>query len=68
MKENNLLLAEKEQLTCQATSTASSDTALTALSCNWSLVNEDIQLMPEFTVENVMQYFIYRKENDGLER
>lgn len=24
--------------------------------------------MPEFTIENVMQYFIYRKENDGLER
>ena len=52
MKENDLLLAEQEQLTiCQATSTVSSDTALTALSCNWSLINEDIQLMPEFTIE-----------------
>ena len=33
-----------------------------------TLINEDIQLMPEFTIENVMQYFIHRKENDGLER
>ena len=24
--------------------------------------------MPEFAIENVMQYFIYRKENNGLER
>ena len=24
--------------------------------------------MPEFTIENVMQYFIYKKEDDGLER
>lgn len=24
--------------------------------------------MPKFTIENVMQYFVYRKENDALER
>ena len=35
---------------------------------SWSLIDEDLRLIPEFTIENVLQYFIYRKERDGLER
>ena len=32
------------------------------------MIGEDINVLPEFTTENVLQYFIYRKKNDGLER
>jgi len=32
------------------------------------LINEDFQLLSEFTIENVMQNFTYQKKSDGLER
>jgi len=35
---------------------------------SWILIDEDLKMLPEFTIENVLQYFIYRKECDGLER
>ena len=34
----------------------------------WSLIDKDLRLLPEFTIEKVMDYFLYQKESDGLAR
>lgn len=60
-------IGQEQSVTSYTTTTASSDCA-SDIALSWSLIHEDLQLMPEFTIENVMQYFVYRKENDGLER
>ena len=50
-------IGQEQSATSHATTTASSDSASdTALS--WSLINEDLQLVSEFTIEIVMQYFL----------
>ena len=32
----------------------------------WSLIDKELRLLPEFTIEKVMDYFLYQKESDGL--
>ena len=34
----------------------------------WSLIDKDLRLLPEFTLEKVMDYFLYQKESDSLAR
>lgn len=35
---------------------------------SWSKIGEDMRQLPNFTIQNIIQYFIYQKEIDGLER
>ena len=61
---NNHLQKSKTNVSSSSTiATTDGDVGL-----SWKLIDEDINVLPEFTTENVLQYFIYRKENDGLER
>ena len=71
MKENNLL-RQQQQLSAEEQNCVSSSLTIATthgdVGLSWKLIDEDINVLPEFTIENVLQYFIYRKENDGLER
>ena len=72
VKDNNLLSSQTEQTptVSWATCTNCSTNPLSDIASidSWSLIDEDLKLIPEFTIKNVLQYFIYRKECDGLER
>ena len=35
---------------------------------SWSKIGEDMRQLQDFTIQNIIQYFIYQKEIDGLER
>jgi len=67
VKGNNLLSSNTQQ---QPTVLQTTGPLLDASSNieSWTLIDEDLKLPPEFTIEYVLQYFIYRKECDGLER
>ena len=71
MKEHNLL-GQQQQLSTEEQNVVSAPLNITTTDgdegLSWKLIAEDINMLPEFTTENVLQYFIYRKENDGLER
>jgi len=34
----------------------------------WSKIEEKINLLSDFTIENVIQYFVYQKEADWLKK
>ena len=71
MKEYNLL-GQQQQSSTEEQNVVSAPLNITTTDgdkgLSWKLIAEDINMLPEFTTENVLQYFIYRKENDGLER
>ena len=48
--------------------TSQSETVTLPASVTWSKIEEEINLLPDFTIENVIQYFVYQKEADGLEK
>ena len=70
VKDNNLLSSQTQQIPTvpQATNCSTNPLSYAASIESWSLIDEDLKIIPEFTIENVLQYFIYRKEYDGLER
>ena len=71
VKENNLLEQQQQSSAEEQNNVSSSSTIATTdgdVGLSWKLIGEDINVLPEFTTENVLQYFIYRKKNDGLER
>lgn len=70
VKDKNLLSSQTQQTPTvpQATSCSTNPLSYAASIDSWSLIDEDLKIIPEFTIENVLQYFIYRKEYDGLER
>ena len=47
---------------------AGDDSATAPRAFTWKMINDDIQLLPNFTTENVIQYLTYQKEADGLEK
>ena len=71
MKEN--LLEQQQQSSAEELNNVSSSSTIATTDgdagLSWKLIGEDINVLPEFTIEYVvLQYFIYRKENGGLER
>ena len=48
--------------------TSQSETVTLPASVTWIKIEEEINLLPDFTIENVIQYFVYQKEADGLEK
>ena len=70
MKDNNLLSSNPHQIPTVSQASSYSSPLLDSSSDIdlRTLIDEDLKLIPEFTTENVLQYFIYKKECDGLER
>ena len=70
VKDNNLPSSNPHQIPTVSQASSHSSPLLDSSSDidSWTLIHEDLKLIPEFTIENVLQYFIYRKECDGLER
>ena len=48
--------------------TSQSESVTLPNTVTWSKIEEEINLLPDFTIENVIQYFVYQKEADGLEK
>ena len=48
--------------------TSQSESVTLPAPVTWSKIEEEINLLPDFTIENVIQYFVYQKEADGLEK
>jgi len=65
VRDNNLLSTgvQQDQVTDEETTSVSSTT-----SSDWSSITTDLQLLPDLNIENVLQYFIYQNEADGLQK
>ena len=65
MKEYNLL-GQQQQSSTEEQNVVSAPLNITTTDgdkgLSRKLIDEDINMLPEFTTENVLQYFIYRKE------
>ena len=48
--------------------TSQSESVTLPTPVTWSKIEEEINLLPDFTIDNVIQYFMYQKEADGLEK
>ena len=48
--------------------TSQSESVTLPTPVTWSKIEEEINILPDFTIDNVIQYFVYQKEADGLEK
>ena len=65
VKEHNLLASLSSASDLQPI-TSQSETVTLPASVTWSKIEEEINLLPDFTIENVIQYFVYQKRLMGL--
>ena len=67
VKELNLLASLSSASDLQPIMSQSETVTLPA-SITWSKIEEEINLLPDFTIENVIQYFVYQKRLMGLKK